>query len=111
MSGERVFVCDIKPRGLSGRWEVWVSEKDYLGAETDGICGGLGERQRIGGTWTRRWLVGRTRTRAGASRLAKRTVRKADRMAEREARWRDSYIHPEPFAAARPADPDRGERS
>lgn len=86
---DRSFSCRID-HAWEG-WEVWLREDQYRGVRTDAVCNGLGERVRIGGTWSSDWLVGKRRFRRRALRLAHKVVRKAERQAAREdrsdARW------------------------
>lgn len=87
---ERMFICDVEPLG-DGRWEIWISEEPYRGVDTDSALGEW-DRQRVGGAYTSRRLVGRRVTRLLADRTAKAAVRRAkDRAAEDEkagAAWR-----------------------
>ena len=83
-SSERLFVVDIEPV-RPGRWEVWISEEPYRGAITDSDL--PGERQRIGSTWTDRWLVGRWAT----ERAARSKGRKALAQAENKAAARRAF--------------------
>lgn len=70
------FVCDLEPRG-DGGWDTWISEKPYRGVDTDAVLGAIGTRKRMGGAWTRRWLVVSTRFEWRARLAAASAIRRA----------------------------------
>lgn len=122
MSEQRVFVCDVEPLG-DGAWELWISEEPYRGVETDAALGEW-DRQRIGGTWTHRRLVGRKRTRITAEMTARTAVRKAEVRAADDERsraewqaalrqafrtWANAESSCEEWARRHPAEPDAGD--
>lgn len=80
----RQFSCRIQ--WSSPGYEVWLREDQYLGIRTDVVCAALGERVRVGGTWSSDWLVGSRKDRRAAARLARKTLRRAERKAAREER-------------------------